>query len=96
LPVKPLSPGFREIGRALVLDFSAQTVVVDREDLFAGGRCDVAPAGPGVFLRHAPLDLGDQLQLLAPLFFERRDFSSRCLPLFRWLQRQNFLLLLLQ
>jgi hypothetical protein len=44
---------------------AAQRVVVQRVDLFARGRADVALLGPRVFVVDALLDLGQQAQQLA-------------------------------
>ena len=66
-----------EVARAAVLDLAAQLVVVDRVDLLARRRADVALLRPRVLLVDALLDLGQQLdQLAAPLLLRRARRAS--------------------
>ena len=56
-----------EVARAALLDLAAQLVVVERVDLLARGRADVALLGPGVFVVDALFNFGQQLDELAAL-----------------------------
>jgi hypothetical protein len=56
---------FRKVARAALLDAAAQRVVVQRVDLFARGRADVALLRACVLVVDALLDLGQQAQQLA-------------------------------
>ena len=69
LAVELLALVLGEVARAALLDLAAQLVVVERVDLLARRRADVALLRPRVLLVDALLDLGQQLdQLAAPLF----------------------------
>ena len=69
LAVQLLALVLGKVARAAVLDLPAQLVVVDRVDLLARRRADVALLRPRVLLVDALLDLGQHLdQLAAPLF----------------------------
>ena len=105
LAVQLLALVLGEVARAALLDLAAQRVVVERVDLFARRRADVALLRPRVLLVDALLDLGQQLDQLAPPLFLLALLGRACVALRvgrrqqRQLApdlRQQLLLLLLQ
>src|SRR6185369_10985726 len=68
LAVELLALVLREVARAAILDLAPQLVVVERVDLLARRRADVALLRPRILLVDALFDLGEHLDLAAAVF----------------------------